>query len=160
MSHADTILDQHWDGFIPVDIECIVKKEGILIDQITGWENYHLSGIASIDLYGRRTIAVNTNNHSNRRRFTIAHELGHHVLGHVTWNAPQHRDDDRSFSGNNRDWVEVEANNFAAEILMPKVAVDYMIRREGVTDISELAEKFYVSEQAMYFRMLNLGYIR
>lgn len=159
-SYADMIIDRHWDGYIPVNIEDIVRKEGIFLESIPDRDAYQYSGMASIDSYGRKAISISPNIHHNRRRFTIAHELGHHVLQHVTPEFPRHRDNDYSFSGNNADWMEVEANQFAAEVLMPDTAIDYMIKREGVTDISDLARAFEVSEQAMYYRMLNLGYIR
>lgn len=159
-SYADMIIDRHWDGYIPVDIEDIVRKEGIYLDRLSERDAYQYSGIASIDEYGRKVISISDYIHYNRRRFTIAHELGHHVLRHVSPAERQHRDNDYSFSGNNADWIEVEANKFAAEVLMPDTAINYMIKREGVTDISELARAFEVSEQAMYYRMLNLGYIR
>ena len=70
---------------------------------------------------GQVLIGVNSLHHSNRRRFTVAHECGHLLL---------HAGEtfiDKSFRVNWRDGVsslavdrhEIEANQFAAELLMP-----------------------------------------
>jgi Zn-dependent peptidase ImmA (M78 family) len=63
------------------------------------------------------------------------------------------------------DPQEIEANAFAAEILMPRKLVlrevDDRVPQGGVVDpttlIRQLAREFRVSEQAMEFRLVNLG---
>lgn len=111
-------------------------------------------------------IGVNSLHHRNRQRFTIAHECGHLLLhegGEVYI--------DRSFRVNKRDRVssqavnteEIEANRFAAELLMPfdmvmKDLQDHDIDLEGGEgeELKALADKYHVSVQAMTFRMTNL----
>ena len=112
---------------------------------------------------GDTVIGVNSLHHVNRQRFTIAHECGHLLL---------HKGDvhiDRSFRVNRRDSVssqaidpkEIEANRFAAEILMPSEMlledlVEYDIDVEDENQIRELARKYGVSVQAMTHRITNL----
>src|ERR1700686_163474 len=68
-------------------------------------------------------IAVNSAKHENRQRFTIAHELGHFLLHRGT---KLHFDED--FRIHYRDGIsseatkgeEIEANGFAAALLMPE----------------------------------------
>jgi Zn-dependent peptidase ImmA (M78 family) len=109
-------------------------------------------------------IGVNMWHVSTRQRFTIAHELGHCFLHdfddvHV----------DRSFrfrspiSTKAVDIEEIEANTFAAWILIPERMLLSDIRSFGGMDIQDddrvqnLATRYEVSQQSMSFRLLNLA---
>jgi len=113
----------------------------------------------------KAVIGVNSLHHANRQRFTIAHEIGHFFL---------HKGEqvivDRNFRINFRDErsgkaekpEEIEANCFAAELLMPldfllEDLQDKVIDLEDDTLIQELAEKYRVSPQALSYRIANLG---
>jgi Zn-dependent peptidase ImmA (M78 family) len=54
--------------------------------------------------------------------------------------------------------AEMEANHFAAELLMPEEHVKSLIA-DGTTSIQDLADKFNVSPGAMKYRLINLGYL-
>jgi predicted transcriptional regulator len=113
-------------------------------------------------------VGVNSMHHENRQRFTLAHEIGHFLL---------HKGDrvilDRSFRVNLRDTngksmedpEEIEANFFAAELLMPEEFLVNSLRHKKI-DIEEddiietLANKYKVSPQAMAYRLVNLGFLR
>jgi Zn-dependent peptidase ImmA (M78 family) len=113
-------------------------------------------------------IAVNSAQHENRQRFTIAHELGHYLLHKGT---KLHFDED--FRIDYRDATssdatkreEVEANGFAAALLMPEL----VLRRDWLrlqpdngtipAAISSLAARYRVSSKAMELRLVNLGFI-
>jgi Zn-dependent peptidase ImmA (M78 family) len=88
-----------------------------------------------------------------RQRFTIAHEIGHHVHGDL--NAP--RDSSVQFSARSHDPKEVAANRFAAALLMPAALVKHAVYKDSITDLRELAKKFGVSTAAMEFRLKALG---
>ncbi len=107
-------------------------------------------------------IGVNSNESEQRKRFTAAHELGHYILHRDLLREGQHFD--RLFSGkdgNNRPYGpispyhEVQANKFAADILMPADLVKTAYRRSG--DLNETARQFAVSPSAMKIRLGNLG---
>jgi Zn-dependent peptidase ImmA (M78 family) len=86
-----------------------------------------------------------------RRRFTMAHELGHHVL--------EHRDrTDRSID-DLYDPVEVQANAFAAELLMPASGLKQARSIATREDVAELAGQYLVSGKAMIVRLHSLGLI-
>jgi Zn-dependent peptidase ImmA (M78 family)/DNA-binding XRE family transcriptional regulator len=92
-----------------------------------------------------------------RRRFTLAHELGHHLLRH---SASFHLDffDAGGSAGDapGYNWqYERAANEFAANLLMPAEPVREAA--DSITDINELAAAFDVSRQAMAFRLAALG---
>lgn len=122
----------------------------------------------------KAVIGVNSMHTATRQRFSIAHELGHYHLhedeklfvdfGSMTINRPntRYRND---VSGQGTDREEIEANSFAAALLMPRGMVKR--EREALLEeypdlppdrvTTELARRFQVSEDAMHYRLLNLG---
>ena len=116
-----------------------------------------------------RIILINENEHENRKRFTKAHELGH-VLLHQDQNLRVDNSDSNEVFLRDKDsssgeyWREVEANNFAAAILMPKDLVEKEYRaicKSGSKSdelTEKLAKKFKVSVDAMTIRRQKLGF--
>jgi hypothetical protein len=116
-------------------------------------------------------IAVQETDPSNRQRFTIAHEIGHYCLRHQ-FEPGEHVHVDRghlitprnSRSRTGVDPKEIEANQFAACLLMPSKLLSRAIK-EFKTDslrdyhVARLAEEFKVSEQAMTIRLSTLGFL-
>ncbi|MGI8998814.1 MAG: ImmA/IrrE family metallo-endopeptidase [Candidatus Limnocylindria bacterium] len=133
----------------PVPVERLAKLCGVLVLERTFPQE--LSGL--VFEYGdTAVIGVNADHHLNRRRFTIAHELGHHLLDH---HDRFHIDvEEGELLGH--DWqAERAANDFAAELLMPRrFVVDAF---EKTHDPGLLAHRFEVSELAMGYRLVNLG---
>jgi Zn-dependent peptidase ImmA (M78 family) len=115
-------------------------------------------------------IGVDRSQAKHRQRFTIAHELGHllmHpgrsvIVEHLRRPARVNFRDARSGLATDRE--EIEANQFAAGLLMPRrfLENDYegMAERFDDDDVpARLARKYQVSEQAMRFRLMNLAFI-
>lgn len=113
------------------------------------------------------TIAVSSSNGPLRQRFTIAHECGHLSLNHIgevfiDKQVVNRRDANSSLA---IDEQEIEANQFAASLLMPRdKVVQYLDQildshksRSILIELS--AQKFRVSKPAMEFRLVNLGLI-
>jgi Zn-dependent peptidase ImmA (M78 family) len=117
-------------------------------------------------------IGVNTSHSTARQRFTIAHEIGHLELGHL----PEgHGGDgvhiDRDFkvmlrdsnSSQATDPTEIEANAYAAALLMPRsmlIKEQELISGFDIEDdrlIQGLAARYKVSTQAMNFRLNNIA---
>jgi predicted transcriptional regulator len=92
-----------------------------------------------------------------RRRFTIAHELGHLVLHAGNSAAPavfcRHVGSTEAAIS---DAIEREANHFAAELLMPGDLMRAAVAR-GETDPDVLGDRFEVSPVAAAWRLFNLG---
>lgn len=109
-------------------------------------------------------IGVNSMHPATRKRFTIAHELGHLLLHgdelHIDERFPfAFRDEVSSLAV---DPAEIEANQFAAELLMPEAWLAAEIKGQHLDIESEdvieaLAKKFGVSVQSMTHRLSNLG---
>lgn len=114
-------------------------------------------------------IVTHEENHSNRQRFTIAHEIGHYYLKHQ-FEEGEHVHVDRGHyisqrgpkSSDGTDIKEIEANQFAASLLMPSKFVRAKVAELKVGSlldyhVSQMAEQFEVSEQAMTIRLTTLG---
>lgn len=73
------------------------------------------NGISFVDEAGKWVIVYDDKDSLGRKRFTIAHEMGHILLGHPLRNGFQHT---RTFD-KQRPQVESEADMFAARVLAP-----------------------------------------
>jgi len=103
-------------------------------------------------------IGVNKDHPRGRRRFSIAHECGHAVLRHK--NSHYLEFTDPSAFGEPPEYSyrdEREANGFAAALLMDAS----WLRKDcaNFSNISKLARRYQVSEEAMSFRLMNLGLV-
>lgn len=112
---------------------------------------------------GEAEIVINSTHHPNRQRFTAAHELGHFVL-HAQGKDRQFVDtafnrDSASARGTKQE--EIEANRFAAEVLMPRSLIVDALPQDPISDLDVfmLSMLFEVSEQAMDLRLVNLKLI-
>lgn len=130
-----------------------------------------VSGMVHCHPGGGGIIGVNSEHSRTRQRFTIAHELGHLLLHadeefHIDEKRPLARRDEVSSQA--VDPREIEANQFAAELLMPKALVHASIEiiveeNPEITiedSIDDLARAYSVSTLAMTYRLANLKIIR
>lgn len=115
-----------------------------------------------------KILGVNINHPLTRKRFTIAHEIGHYMLHSED---ELHYDDDDKLSNAPKeekelffrseisdDTTETEANIFAANLLMPEELIKKCIDL-GIKSIEEFADCFNVSQVAMRYRLTNLSYL-
>ncbi len=123
-------------------------------------------GVSGMLLLREREIRVNAIECElwpRRRRFTVAHEIGHWEL-----HATEVEADFICRLGDVREGQEKgspehlrerEANRFAAELLMPEERVRTSVEAHG-SDVAGQAERFDVSALSMAWRLYNLGYLR
>lgn len=144
----------------PVNVNKLAKKIGVKVESKEFDDDVSGLFVMKDD---KPFIAYNSNQGSNRRRFTIAHELGHFVLH--SKNKPLFVDKPKEVMFRNSDsskgefLKEREANAFAAAVLMPRSLLKEEIDNNSATELIEtLSKKFKVSTQAMSFRLSNLGY--
>jgi len=149
---------------IPVeDLAHLVNAE-IRFEPFAG----QLSGMVHRASDGRAVIGVNSIEPLTRRRFTIAHELGHLLLHkdsefHVDERYPIGFRTDLSAQA--VDDREIEANQFAAELLMPLSFLredlgSLPLDIETEEFITKLARRYEVSVQAMTIRLSSKGALR
>jgi len=156
---------------VPIDVEAIIKYIDIKYEIKPNFKKIKVTGSISVN-NGEPYIWVNPmkNTTKERKRFTLAHELGHFMLHIAPLNDfstfQEIEDENISFNrDDNWDYKEMEANNFAAQLLMPAKLVEEEVRllmdnnlnikKEDL--ITNLANKFTVSLQAMEYRLKKLG---
>ena len=108
------------------------------------------------------TIYVNSIEPTMRKRFTIAHELGHYFLNHLEENDKLiHRKSD-FFSNNSK---ELEANAFAAALLMDQYKVTELYNKLNYIGVPiekiiiKISNTFKVSRPAVNIRLRELGLV-
>ena len=142
---------------IPVDLDIILKKEKIEVVEKNFTEYEHkvdkqISGMLYID-GETKLIFVNERDNKERQKFTVAHELGHYFL-----HGGKKADSEVfvSFRGDSNP-RETDANRFAAELLLPDNKVKEEYKLVMFPTASYLADKFYVSRQAMSIKLDQMG---
>jgi Zn-dependent peptidase ImmA (M78 family) len=154
---VDEILKQNPNITLPVPIEDLARLAGISkIEAITseGFEGALISNPEKSE----GAIFFNANRPRPRRRFTIGHELGHFLL-------PWHRQTSFSCTSDdissraNADW-EIQANQFSAELLMPRQLVKRRLvsnKDPELAHITALTEEFETSFEMASRRLTELS---
>ena len=171
ITHVRALAEEYATKFKPKNLapfpyENVTAEHKDLRVYFTSLDDDDVSG-AILYKNGQYNILVNNNKPLARQHFTLAHELGHYFLhqdvlkgeqaivdGEDTLDGPRilYRDDD-----NKTKHLEIEANNFAASLIMPAD----LVRRawEATHSIQECARIFSVSAVAMSVRLTKLGLI-
>ncbi len=163
---VNNILAQDNLRTIPINLEKIaaLANANVKITQLEAG----LSGFA-YQKNGTKFIGINAGDGLARQRFTFAHELGHLFL---------HKNESVSYdmglmmlrndhSSDGTDIKEIEANRFAAELLMPEEelrldlqsspGIDFMSDDDDTAAfVKKLADKYQVSSRAMSVRISTL----
>jgi Zn-dependent peptidase ImmA (M78 family) len=151
---ARKYLKKHRITAPPVPVEAIIAAEGIHLQTMaypdgTAGESWREHGVGFI--------AVSTYLRANRRRFTLAHEFGHLVLRHhenrfrdISYVDQPMRDPEEDV-WEPSDPLEVEANQFAAELLMPLSL--FKKEWQANPDAKLLAARYQVSQEAAWWRI-------
>ena len=166
---AQRLLKERGTHSAPVDVHSIAERFARIVKSPLEPE---VSGVLVPQEKGNWIIIVNESHHPVRQRFTIAHELGHLLLhGYKTPHADRRFRfrDARSSEGSAIE--EIQANQFAAELLMPRELIikaaietigfqvfDYVSSQD--TEFSEglaaLAKEYEVSQQAIAIRLSSI----
>jgi Zn-dependent peptidase ImmA (M78 family) len=149
----------------PAPVEELAKRLGVTV--VEERLESSVSGMLYREDDGLAVIAVNASHAPVRRRFSIAHEIGHFqlhpgrpvIVDHLVRGRVNMRDE-RSSLATSRE--EIEANGFAAALLMPaewiSADVEGRLGQSAARLIDDLAKRYDVSTQAMELRLINLGY--
>lgn len=137
---------------LPIDLGRIANAYGISLKE-TSFSEDDVLGLLDREL---KTIFVAKELRLPKMSFTVAHELGHYML---------HRDKEKdvylrldAVNLDIQDNVEeLEANQFAASVLMPRALVTKYW--ETIKDVDQLCAIFGVSKSAMYYRLRTLKLI-
>ncbi len=157
----------------PVDLYALAEANNLELSIQECELEDGVSGKIEIHKDNKVEISLNIAHHPNRQRFTLAHEIGHLIL---------HRDLSEIFIDGSpyasvvflRDELssegvyelEIEANNFAAALLMPEQEVKKEFNKLAMVfdsdedlALRQLASTFKVSVQALMIRLAKLQLI-
>lgn len=166
-TEASNLLRRFKIEKLPVPVEDIAHQLGVLLSfrPFAGDISGMLFREGELCVLG-----VNSAHAHTRQRFTIAHELGHLILHE---GKPMFVDklirvnmrDSKSSLGSDKE--EVQANRFAAELIMPRDLIvkeskkryQRLHSKRELDIIQELADLCEVSTSAMEYRLVNLGII-
>lgn len=164
-TRARQVLQETGFKTAPIPVHKIAKVLGAVL-RVSPLDE-ELSGMIFIK-DGVPVIGVNALHHPNRQRFTIAHEVGHLLLHRDLISEQVHVD--KEFRGLMRDSksatgsesIEIEANQFAAELLIPSFLFDpAQLMSSDIDDdtpLDDLAKKFRVSKQMLVYRIKNSSF--
>lgn len=135
------------DGAVPSEVVTRQPRVRLVFDEVlegAASGSSHWDGLSWV-------IALNPREATNRQRFSLFHEYKHIIDDRFRGVLYQ---GEKTISA--ADKAERVADYFAAAVLMPK----RLVKRyycSGVNRLSDLAEMFEVSEQAMHVRLRALG---
>ncbi len=161
---AKAVIEQLPNIELPIPVREIAYALDIIeIKPITtkGFEG----GLITFDDKSSGSILINKNSFPRRQRFTIGHELGHYLN---PWHDPGNAgkfmcaSKDMVISqykpNDTRQKMEVEANQFSAELLMPSKFFKAELKRLGAFEIDHivfLSDKFEVSKKSIGRRYIE-----
>lgn len=132
------------------DMAALLEDHGVLV-VVEDFALAGMDGLSQSDSWQSDlppVIFVNRNSPGDRVRFTMAHELGHHVLHH------------HEHAVQATETCEDEANEFAAAFLMPERDVRHHFSASlSIEDLSALKGHWRVSMQALLVRARSTGRI-
>lgn len=165
---ADALVKYFWDNqTAPLRIGKMLNTLGFLVLLSDSFNNDNLSGALAIDNNAikdkfKKIIMLNNKDNIGHQRFTIAHELAHYIFdalpGQEYYEAYYRTDENK-----NNEVREYRANQFAANLLMPKSI--FIPRYEYVASKLSDTQKvnmilsldFGVSKTAVEKRVKELG---
>lgn len=152
---ARKVITTYGIGSPPVDLAAIAGGEGLQVKLMESWP----SKVSGLLLRDACLIGINARHSRTRRRFSLAHELGHWFMRHdfpwhereITIDQPPAPLDEEKYP------IEKEANEFAGELLAPRAMLKLAVSTNG--DPNALAAMFDMSSQAMWIQLMKHGLI-
>ena len=169
LKDIETILLKHK---VPVNIEEQIRSEGIILNKSYLDFEKGICGELKKE-NGKFIINISWVDHYYRKRFTMAHELGHFILHKdlIGNGVDDNKEYKKLYRTNNKitNAQEAEANDYAAKVLMPEEAIIALakltkiiksVKSEVDIDIlwlDYLSKKFQVSKEAFTIRLAKLS---
>ncbi len=137
-----------------IDIEAVAEYcQATIIPQKLKGSTARIIGFGD-----RAFIAVDSESHPSRQRFSAAHELGHWMLdrGKMASFVCSEKNFLKDWAGDN---PERRANRFAADLLLPKFMFEPLVKNKEITfqTVRELCAKFQTSLTATAIRLAECG---
>ncbi|MDP4007749.1 MAG: ImmA/IrrE family metallo-endopeptidase [Candidatus Peregrinibacteria bacterium] len=134
-SKAEEIWKNQAQKKVPVMLNDIVSAFGANVRE-ADLEAY---GVTQMDKAGFCVIMYKRGMSDERKRFTMAHEIGHIALEHITFDGSSSQ-----FSGKSQ---EKEADEFAGQLLVPAKDIKTFVKNKDKT-IEDIMKRYWVSRPA------------
>lgn len=154
---VDEILKQNPELPLPTPVVELARLAGISKIEAFSSQGFEGTLIANAEKTDG-AIFYNGTVPRTRQRFTIGHELGHFLLPWHHQSTFECTAEDIS-NRTRKDW-EAQANQFSAELLMPKALVNGRLQAYGAPEIAhiqEISNQFEVSFEAASRRLIELS---
>jgi len=139
---------------LPINLATIARLNNITILKYSDSKK-NLSGDGfSLNVNGVNVIYYNDQKPKARIRFTLAHELGHCLLGHLKFGKTYNRNSEIDFKG--MDVYEMQANVFARDLLMPATVL-HSLGIKSAEDIARICNVSMLSAEIRYKRLTELN---
>lgn len=138
---------------LPINLAIVARLNNITILKYSDSKQNLTGDGFSLNVNNVNVIYYNDKKPKARIRFTLAHELGHCLLGHLRFGKTYNRNSEKDFDG--MDIFEMQANVFARDILMPATVLHSL----GIKSAEDIARRCNVSMQSAeirYERLLEL----
>lgn len=127
------------------NITRLLENHGIIIQRLN-FGTDKIDALSVISENQRKIIFLNSSMPNDRIRFTLAHELGH-IIMHM------------EFPVNDCDLAEIEADQFAAELLIPRKEIAQELCGLTLQTLFQLKKKWRVSMHAIIRNARDMGII-
>lgn len=146
-TEIDDYVKEIWDTYgvsLPVNLKKLAKKLQINVSEDSlDNEGYFVNYNGSLYIFLNKDFPYEL-----RKRFTLAHEIGHALLhpDSEIINQKSNREEIFNYS-KELETLEQEANYFAAELLLPKRIINTLLPNEtfDLKTVDEIAEKAKIS---------------
>lgn len=155
---AAEILDKYCIDEPPVIARELAEQARLLVVSVDFEKlNPQYASISGfVDINSSR-LFVNVRDSAVRRNFTIAHELGHYLLGHTTSDEYKNLLFRRPLEEQDDPIIEQEANCFAGNLLVPEKFLRETISKYPFATNTQLGNIFGVSDTVIRIRRKRLG---
>lgn len=140
-----------WDGLLPVNIRDVAENIGYMVVAINR-DLYPTSVGMAYSKDGVNYIGYYEGLGDFDRDSIIGLELSRHLLGQVNVDNDFMVLDDRSVLSA-KDEETVAAKKMLFDFLMPDYALDVLVERRGISDITRLAKLLNVGENHLYEKL-------
>ena len=125
----------------------LLERHGIVVHFFDFNKDLKISGVSFITPEGIPLIVINNSIPNSRKRFTLAHELGHLLMHYKAYINVVKRD------------IEKEADRFASEFLMPTKEIKQSLFNLNEEKLFSLKCRWKVSIQSLIYKANTIGTI-
>lgn len=136
---AARLCAEFYDLDPKIDVQLTLQRLGFFVELC----DINSKGFGFVDGDGEKVIFLNKHEPQCQQRWTVMHEVGHYLLGHH-----------HEFKNYPAWWKRIEANAFAAELLMPER--DFVKVCNMATTVCGVSAYFGVSLSPVFYRLDTL----